>query len=102
MDTTPEPEVKVGVGGPGWLTALKTLLDLSWKIIPALWIALQFITTSSQTSKKTESNENKIQIIENNLNQLERDLVETRAEIKSLHDQMEMDREFYLQTQQRK
>ena len=52
--------------------------------------------------EKTESNENKIQIIENNINKLDRDLVETRAEIKSLHDQMEMERQFYLQTQQRK
>jgi hypothetical protein len=94
----PESEQQWRLG----LTGLKTAFDVSWKVVLVLWAVSQFYFISSETSRKVDADEIKIQNLENNFNRLDRELVEAKGEVKSLHEQMEMERQFYLQTQTRK
>jgi hypothetical protein len=97
LPITPETEPHWRLG----LNGFKTAFDLSWKVVLVVWVVSQFYFVSSETTRKVTSSENKIQTLENNVNKLDRDLVEVKGEIKSLHDQMEMERQFYLQTQRK-
>ena len=77
---------------------LKTIFDLSWKVIPVLWVAFQFYSNQDQLVKNFAKAEAKLTTLENRCNQLDRDLGDEKASRSALKQQVEDDREFYLRT----
>lgn len=77
---------------------IKTVFDVSWKLIPLLWVAMQFYSNQQSIDKKASSNEDKINKLETSFNKLDRSLVEVRSDAKALQQQMDNDRQFFLQT----
>jgi hypothetical protein len=76
----------------------QTIFDLGWKGLLLLWFAFQFYNNQDSLLKDRSRADARITKLETDFNKMDRDLVEQKAYNLSLKEQLDNDRQFYLQT----
>ena len=84
------------------LDLTKSILDWSLKLLPAAFVVAQFIfqfyMQQDRTQDRSKRDDDRIQKLETNLNQLQRELVQQKIEKGALQQQVEDQEKFYLLT----
>ncbi len=84
------------------LDLTKSILDWSLKLLPAAFVVAQFIfqfyMQQDRTQDRSKRDDSRIQKLETDLNQLQRELVQQKIEKGALQQQVEDQEKFYLLT----